>query len=183
MGAGAAVVDARAPEWVLVGADAGVGNGSVGLAELAGRDNSQPRPELDGGIEIQSLMQVETETQSSLVHVEESAEPRDEEQDHAWIAVGECDRAIGLRTFAGVERDAGDEEVTLGEPADAGNPFGSEVVDLGLLAECQLGGSVVPTGMLAWLRHEVDVPHPERDGASRRSELASDLLECPRLRP
>jgi hypothetical protein len=71
------------------------------------------------GIEIESLMQVDPNPETSLVDVEEAAEPRAEEANHRGIGVGEPHLAVRLRAFTRVQHNASGREGVVTEPSDA----------------------------------------------------------------
>ena len=92
-----------------------------------------------GGVEIETVVQVDPHPESRLVDREVPPEPGAEEPDHRRIGVRELDFAVGLGTFACVERNAGGEERVVAERADALEAFGVQRGDLG---ELRLVGGV-----------------------------------------
>src|SRR5947209_6687925 len=98
---------------MLRGSDARVRHRSVRLAELLQWDADELRPECIRALEIEPLVQVEVQTQTGLIDVEEVPQPSDEERDHPSIAVGELDAPVGLGALAGVQRNPRHEELPL----------------------------------------------------------------------
>jgi len=96
MSAAAAVRDAGTPHRMLRAANARIGNRAIGLAELGQRDTGELGPERVRSIEVQTLVEVESNPQPRLVHVEESAQPGAEEAHHPGVAAREPDLAVGL---------------------------------------------------------------------------------------
>src|SRR4051812_15644260 len=94
-----AVADRRTPHRALRPPDARIGYRSVGLCELLSGNAGQVRPEDLRRYEIESDVQVETQTQSRLVDLEEMSKPRDEEHDHSGITVRELHGPICLGTL------------------------------------------------------------------------------------
>src|SRR4051812_2493283 len=126
----AAVGDARTAVLVLRPADRRVGRSAVRRAELRRRDAGELRPERVGGVEIETLVQIEPQSQSALVDVEERAQPAQEEVDHPWVAVRETQLSWRVRSLAGVQRGPGDEQVAVGQVADAVAALGQKSLDL-----------------------------------------------------
>ena len=71
-----------------------VGRRPIGLVELPGLDAGEIGPELLGGIEAQSLVQVEPQPELGFVDVEEAPQPRREHQDKAE-PIGEATKHYG----------------------------------------------------------------------------------------
>ncbi len=60
---------------VLVVTKAGIGNGAVRFVELDARNPGDLRPEGGGCIEVEPLMEVETDPKTGLIDGEEGPEP------------------------------------------------------------------------------------------------------------
>ncbi len=71
---------------------------------------------------------------------EEAPQPATEEVDHPRITVGETDRAVPLRTFAGVQSQSRHQELTVAESTDPVDAFPLQPLDLFLLGELQAVG-------------------------------------------
>jgi hypothetical protein len=67
------VTHPRTTHDVLRSADGRISWGAVRLAELSPRNARQRRPELDGGVEVQSFVQIQIDSPFRLVNVEEVA--------------------------------------------------------------------------------------------------------------
>ncbi|HUG85837.1 MAG TPA: hypothetical protein VMM13_14840 [Euzebya sp.] len=66
-----------------------------------------------GGVQIQTLVEVQLDAQARLVDVEEPAQPGAEQRHHVRIGVGESDLAVSLGALAGVQRRPGDQEIAV----------------------------------------------------------------------
>ncbi|MGZ4729130.1 MAG: hypothetical protein ACXWB2_15535 [Acidimicrobiales bacterium] len=158
--------------FVLGDADGRIGHGAIRPSVLLDRDAGERRPEGVGGFEIEPFVEIHAHAQSTLVHLEERSQPGAEELDHPRDGVREPDLTIGLGPLACVEGGAGDQELLLGEPADAVTALGEQLVDLGLLAALpRVGWSTA--GGRPGLGDEVDVAHPERDRALGHAQLVA----------
>ena len=100
----------------------------------------------------------------------------------------------GLAALAGVKRDAGDQELLLGEAADALAALLLEAGDLRLLLELLAVGPLRararscrsrswPGPRLPGRAVEGHVAHPEGDRGAADAELLADLLVGPARRP
>jgi len=129
-----------------------------------------------GRVEIQSLMQVDADSQSPLVDLEERSEPFAEESHHARIAVREPDRSLGLGAFTRVESNASNKESLLTEPTD---PLDASVVALLDLSELALMPGMWATmwAVPALAGGEGDVADPDADAGLGDAELVGDLLQ------
>src|SRR5438270_391714 len=105
-------------------------------------------------------MEVETDAQPAFVGLEEVSEPSEEEGNHGGIAVRESDAPRGLIAFAGVEGDAGDQQVAVAEFADSLAALGHQPFDLSRLRSLQLVRLAAATPS-ARLGIEGHVPRPE----------------------
>jgi hypothetical protein len=74
-----------------------------------------------------------------------------------------------------VQGDPGDQELAVGQAADAGLALGDQAVDLGLLAALQGVGLAAAAAGAAGEGLEGDVADPERDAALGDAEAGGDL--------
>src|SRR4051794_5611180 len=99
MGRRAAVHDRGAAVLMLCPPDARIGDRAVWLPELTQRNVRQSTPKLIRSIDVQALVQVETQTQTRLVNREEPTQPKQKERNHPRVAVREYHGSIGLAAF------------------------------------------------------------------------------------
>jgi hypothetical protein len=127
-------------------------------------------------------VEIEAQAQPGLVDIEEVPEPCAEEVNEPGIGVREARGSVPLGALACVQRRAGDEEVALGQLADALPALGEQAIDLRLLAVSQL---VRPVGMAAvarpWL--ELDIAHPDRHAGLAHAQAPRDVEQRVPLRP
>src|SRR5512146_1568735 len=134
-------------------------------------------------------MEIEGDTQPRFVDVEEVSQPREEELDHARVAVRERHGSIGLSAFAGIEGNTCDEELTLAQGAHALEPFGTKPFDL--LRACDRlrmwppsASAAVPVLPRASRPHglvNLHVATPKTHARLRNSELGTNLVVGPAL--
>lgn len=149
----------------------GIGLCPIGLPELSGGNTGDRRSDVHRRLEVEPFVQIDPGPEPAFVDVEEMAEPPAEEGDHLRIGIGEPDGLPGSAALAGVEGGAGDEQVALGQRADAGPPRLRRLGDLGRLAALQ---HVRPAGLQP----------PARPGATAtsRAHNETELRDAPSSR-
>ncbi len=101
----------------------------------------------------------------------------------ARVAVGELNRAVGLRPLARVQSDAGDEQVAVAQLTDAGAAGRGQRGDLGLLGHGQGVGTLRGRAAVAGAGHERHVADPQRHARLGDPQFGGDLRQGPRLGP
>ena len=149
--------------------------------KLGTRDVSQLRPVLLRSVEIEPLVEVHPDSESSLVDLEEMAQPGTVQSDHRGIRVREDHSVISPRPFPGVESDARNKKRCLVESTDHGKTLSIELLDLLQLGlALRMRPDAGPRAALGG--REGNVSHPDRDGGLAHPQLRSDRLQREALR-
>src|SRR4051794_18384479 len=111
MGRSAAVPDGGAAHRVLCLSDRRIWLRSIRPPELRGRNRSETGPVRHCRVEVQTLVQVEPHTKSTLIDLEELPKPLQEQRDDARITVGELHTSTPFAALTGVQRDTGHEQI------------------------------------------------------------------------
>ena len=114
-----------------------VGGRTISTSELGARNVEEFAPELLGSFEIETLVQIEANSQPLLVDLEASAQPGNEETQDLGIGVRHPDLSIALEPLADVKRNPNNQQLSPRELPDRFNAGAVEPLDLGELADVQ----------------------------------------------
>ena len=149
-----------------------IGNCPVRLSELHIGDRSHRLPMADRGIEIEPFVEVQPDSQPGLVDLEERAKPLAEQAHERRIRVRELHDVPRLRPVAGVEAEAGHQELALGELTDAFDPRDPKAVDLRDLGPLELVGPRLRAPRLGFGTKSTSRTHLDTDDLATPSSLA-----------
>ena len=125
-------------------------------------------------------MKIEPKPEPLLIDIEESPQPRDEEEDHTRVAIREDHCPVPLGTLPCVQGGAGNQELFFRKLSELAHPFLTQTLDLRALRLLQ---HIRPAD--AWQvparpgpRDEVHIADPEGDGGLRHPDYARYLMQC-----